>query len=95
MSIQHITILLEFCLKIPISSSRVGIMNSSMDAPISPIVVHLFMEVFETKAINTALHPPRVWLRYVDYTFIIQKAEHSQHFLQHMDSSDAHIQFTA
>ena len=65
-----------------------------MGSPISPIVANLLMEGFETKTINTATHPPRLWLRYVNDTFVIQKAEHSIQFLHHIKSIDPHIQFT-
>ena len=93
--IQNITTLMEFCLKIPTAYSRVSIMNRSMGSPISPIAVKLFMEKFETEAINTAPHQPRVWLRYVDDTFVILKAEHNQLFLQHINSIAPNVQFTA
>ena len=35
-----------------------------------------------------------MWLRFVDDTFVINKAEHSQNLLQHINSQDPHIQFT-
>ena len=37
---------------------------------------------------------PTLWLRFVDDTFVINKAEHSQALLQHINSQDPHIQFT-
>ena len=46
-----------------------------MGSAISPIADNLFMEEFETKAFNTAPHPPRIWLRCVDDTSVMQKAE--------------------
>ena len=61
---------------------------------------YAFIWIYQTsqlsndKAINTAPSPPRIWLRYVDDTFGIQQAEHSQQFLQHINSIDQHIQFT-
>ena len=38
--------------------------------------------------------PPSLWLRFVDDTFVINKEEHSQDLLQHINNQDPHIQFT-
>ena len=65
-----------------------------MGSPISPIIANIFMEAFERKALATALHPPRVWRRYVDDTWVIQQQEHKQQFLQHINTVDDSIQFT-
>ena len=51
------------------------------------------LEEYEIKAISSTNHPPRLCLRYVDDTFVIQKVEHSTHFLQHINSIDPNIQF--
>ena len=67
--------------------------GAAMGSPISSI--EAFIEDFEIKAINTSTKPPRIWLRYVDDIFVIVKAEHSHQFLQHINSIDPHIQFTA
>ena len=87
-SIHHIITLLEFCLKIPISSSKISIMNGYMAQPwvlpSVPIVANQFIEEFENMTINTAPNPQRLWLRYVDDTFVIQKAEYIHQFLQHI-----------
>ena len=37
---------------------------------------------------------PRIWLRYVDDTFVIQKEEHKENFLEHINSVDLSIKFT-
>ena len=52
------------------------------------------MEEFEVKAINSSPSPPCLWLRFVDKTFIIQKAEHTQQLLEHINSQGSDIQFT-
>ena len=52
------------------------------------------MEEFEVKALQSFPNPPSLWLRFVDNTFVINKAKHSQDLLQHINSQDPHIQFT-
>ena len=32
--------------------------GAAMGSPVSPIVANIYMEAFEDRAINTALHPP-------------------------------------
>ena len=51
--------------------------GAAMGSPVSPIIANIFMEAFEQKAIATALHPPRVWRKYVDDTWVIQLARTS------------------
>ena len=51
------------------------------------------MEYFEQKALSTATHPLRMWFRYVDDTFVIQKEDHRQNFLEHVNSVDLAIKF--
>ena len=65
-----------------------------MGSPISPLIGNLFMEEFEVKTLSTCPRPPFLWLRFVDDTFVINKAEHSHELLQHINSQDPHIQFT-
>ena len=66
MSIHHIITQLEFCPK-----NTYFLFQSKYDdgAAISPIVAKLFMEEFETKAINTTTNLPRLCLRYVGGIF--------------------------
>ena len=48
----------------------------------------------ETKAIDIAANPLTLCRRYIDDTFVIQKTEHKTQLLQHINSTDPHIQFT-
>ena len=61
--------------------------------PLASFIANLFMEQFKVKAISSVPNP-YLWLRYVDYTLVIQQAEHSHQFLQYINSLDPHIQFT-
>ena len=82
MSIQHITTLLDVFNKNTYFLFQgmyyKQVHGKTMGSPITPIIANLFMEEFETKAIDT---------------FVIQKAEHSIQFLQHIKSIDQHIQY--
>ena len=65
-----------------------------MGSPISPIVTKLFIKESKIRAFTLATHPPWLWLRHVDDNFVIQKVEHSNLFIHHINSTDPHIQFT-
>ena len=98
MSIQQITILLEFCLTNTYflfqGKYYEQVQGAAMGFPISPLIANLFMEEFEVKALGSCPHPPSLWLRFVDDTFVITKAEHSQPLLHHINNQDSHIHFT-
>ena len=98
-TINHITTLLEFCLK---STSFVfqgqyyqQMDGAAMGSPLSLIVANIFMEKFEKEALDTAPHTPSLWKRYVDDTFVIQEEQHKDEFFHHMNSIDPNIKFTA
>ena len=98
MSIQQITILLEFCLTNTYFLFQgkyfEQVQGAAMGSPISPFIANLLMEEFEVEALSTCPHPPSLSLRFVDDTFVIMEAEHSQALLQHINSQDPYIQFT-
>ena len=59
-----------------------------MGSPVRPIVANLYMEYFEQNILSTASHSHKMWLRYVDDTFVIQKEDNRQNFLEHINSVD-------
>ena len=40
-------------------------------APLSPIVANIYMESLETGALETFRVKPKLWVRYVDDTFVL------------------------
>ena len=66
-----------------------------MGSPVSPTVAKIYMEHFESKALQTSLHPPRVWLCYVDDTFTVLKEEYKAEFTDHLNNQDRYIKFTS
>ena len=99
MSIHHIISLLEFCLKSTYFIFRgqyyEQLEGAAMGSPLSPIIANLYMEEFETKALNTAPNPPTLWKRFVDDTFVVIKKCHQEEFFHHINSIEDSIQFTA
>ena len=98
MSIPQITSLLEFCLSHTYflfqGKYYEQVQGVAMGSPISLLIANIFMDEFEVQALSSFPHPPSLWLRFVDNTFVINKAEHSQELLQHINNQDPHIQFT-
>ena len=70
MTVQHITWLLEFCLRSTYFLFQGKFYQqtegTAMGSPISPIIANLFLENLETRALSTTPHPPSLWKRYVD-----------------------------
>ena len=96
MSILQITSLLEFCLTNTCflfqGKYYEQVQGAAIGSPISPLITNIFMEEFEVKALSST-PSPSLWLRFVDDTFVINRAEHSQALLQHINCQDPHIQF--
>ena len=99
MSIQHIINLLEFCLNITSfvfqGQYYQQMEGAAIGSPLSPIVANIFMEKFEREALETAPHPPSLWKRFVDETFVILEEKHKDEFFHHINSLDTNIKFTA
>ena len=64
-----------------------------MESPVSSIVANLYMKHFERKAPSTVT-TPRLWMRYVDDTFVIKQEGQKQTFLEHINKVDPAIMFT-
>ena len=96
--VKDIILLLEFCLKNTYFSFQdqfyEQVEGAVMGSRVSPIEANLYMEYLEQKALSAATHPPRMWLRYVDDSFVIQKEDHKQSFLEHINIVDLAIRFT-
>ena len=99
MVIYQIISLLEFCLKNTyfVFQGRYyeQLEGAAMGSPISPIVANIYLEEFEAKVLRTSPHPPSLWKRFVDDTFVVIKSRHKEEFLNHINSIDEGIQFTA
>ena len=48
---------------------------------------------FEEQALNTP-HPPCLWRRFLDDTFVVIQTAHKDRFIEHINSIDDRIQFT-
>ena len=98
MTVDNITELLGFCLNntyflfqdVFYEQTK----GAAMRSPVSPIVANIYMEAFENRSISMALHPPRIWKRHVDDTFVIQHHSHKEEFLRNINTVDPSIQFT-
>lgn len=67
-----------------------------MGSPLSPVVANIFMANFEEQAIDKSTYKPKLWLRYVDDTFVIwpHGKELLDAFLAHLNSQHRDIKFT-
>ena len=99
MSVEHITSLLEYCLKSTYFVFKgqyyEQLEGAAMGSPLSPIIANIYMEEFETKALSTAPNPPTLWKRFVDDTFVVIKKCHQEEFFHHINSLEDTMQFTA
>ena len=68
--------------------------GAAMGSPVSPIVANIYMEAFEERALSTALHPQKIWKRYVDDTSVVQLQSQRDEFFHHISQVDTSIKFT-
>jgi hypothetical protein len=98
LNISDILKLLELTLKKTYFMFRDNIYEqthgAAMGSPISPLIANMYMEAFETVAINSSPNPPRIWKRYVDDTFVICDTTNADSLKDHINSMDESIQFT-
>ena len=97
MSMQHIITSKSSALKTPTSSFKVSILSRYKGQPWDFPLPHCDQPNHggaQSQGHQLSPHYPRLLLWYVNDTFVIQKAEHSNQFLQHMNTVDPHIQFT-
>nr|CAH8868084.1 unnamed protein product [Trichobilharzia regenti] len=89
---------LELCLRSTLFAFR-GVLyrqtgGIAMGSPVSPLVANLFMHSLETNAIMRCLSPPKMWLRYVDDTFIIIKRSLLNELFHLMNNMSETIKFS-
>ena len=99
LSVQNIFELLGFCLHNTYFSFQdkfyEQVEGVAMGSLVSPIVANLYMEHFEGEAVRSASHPPRLWYRFVEDTWVIQQQAHKELFPDHINSIDPCIKFMA
>ena len=97
LSVQNINELLGLCLHNTYFSFQNKFYEqvecAAMGSLVSPIVTNLYMEHFEREALQSA-SSPRLWLKFVDNTFVIQQQSIKQLFLDHINNIDPAIRFT-
>ena len=58
----------------------------AMGGPASSTTAEIYMQAYERTAITTALHPPKVWERFVDDVYSILKRTHLENFFHHINN---------
>ena len=66
----------------------------AMRGPAFSTRAELYMQAYERTAINTSLHPPKVWERFHDDVYSILKRTHLENFFHHINNLHQNIKFT-
>ena len=65
-----------------------------MRGPASSTTAEIYMQAYERTAITTALHPPKVWERFVDDVYSILKRTHLENLFHHINNLHQNIKFS-
>ncbi len=67
-----------------------------MCSPLSPVLANIFMEDFETRALETSPCKPKMWRRYVDDVLVVwhNGDQRLDEFHLHLNGQNPSIQFT-
>ena len=60
----------------------------------SSTTAEIYMQAYERTATTTALHPSKVWERFVDDVYSILKRTHLENFFHHINNLHQNIKFT-
>ena len=64
-----------------------------MGGPASSTTAEIYMHAHEQTAISTALHPPKVWERFVDDIYSILKHTQLENFFNYIKNFHQNIKF--
>ena len=64
--------------------------GATMGSPLSPIVANLIMEAIEERTLESTALQPRMWVRYVDDTFVLWPHKEDE-LEQHLNSQHPSI----
>ncbi|XP_071053515.1 uncharacterized protein [Onthophagus taurus] len=97
---EYVPDLVEYCLSSTYFSWKGEFYEqfeeAAMGSPLSPVIANFYMELFEEDALKKSQWKPKLWLRYVDDTFVIWQhgQKRLQEFLDHLNSQHPMIKFT-
>ena len=66
----------------------------AMVGPASSTTAEIYMLSNERTAITTALHPPKIWERFVDDFYSFLKRMHSEKYFHHINNLHQNFKFT-
>jgi hypothetical protein len=95
LTIDQVVRLTELCLETYLQFDDIVYkqqQGTPMGSPLSGLLAEVVMQHFERQAFQR--HSPKIWLRYVDDTFVVIKRSELEEFHQHINSVLPAIQFT-